>query len=69
MQAHAPHTHTHLRKHAQMSVLQSQNEAQAEELMKYQEIILQARHEWSLVHQSNVAKTEEIRRLETQVFP
>jgi hypothetical protein len=52
-----------------MSVLQSQNEAQAEELMKYQEIILQARHEWSLVHQSNVAKTEEIRRLETQVFP
>jgi hypothetical protein len=52
-----------------MSVLQSQNEAQAEELKKYHGIILQARQEWSLVHQSNVTKTVEIRRLERQVFP
>ena len=55
--------------HTQMSVLQKQNEAQAEQLKQYHETHLHARQEWSLVQQMNVAKTEEIQRFETQVLP
>lgn len=68
------HLHTRMHKHTcathtQMSMLQKQNEAQADQLKQYHETHLHARHEWSLVQQMNAAKTEEIRRFETQVLP